>query len=1054
MSRVGPSYIFLSPSPPSSPGLPAQQAMSNQQRARSLQRFLQRRLDQGLAAQPPRELPDWRILETNSNSQLQSIIRNLLQQEMNDDDSNPELDHLVQSALNSIQRSPPPQQQQQRQQPETETTSLAQLDTDSDSDDSDPDGSLFYRTILAGADSRQRRMRILAQDRDRAAADILDIEHLDNGPIWEWALDDDDDDDDDGGDLPGWDIPIVPEEDFNPAPGFQDDDDSGPDDDQPLRIFEAGRAVRSRAREFMDSLALLESDQALSPGAAGAQSRDGATARNGRREEGDNEGVDALSEDELDLILESRVPSAARRRAFTRLQPGERLPVVRGGVGEEPGGGERGGEEEEEEDEEEDWTAGFMLTAEERRARVEMLELSEEERARRRDNADQADEWDDVRRDADRAMRVWRNDPIDVSRRWTWNSNGSRTPRGGATVGTSTSSNTDNSLLRQIITSSSSNNNTGSSSSSRRFESADERELSQRTLTLTAPPVAPVNWRQAAQDLLVSRVRNAADRTSSSTTTLETDADGGAELDSFRLARPAVNASGTPGNGTETRNTTASASRTAAADRAIRAYNAFDWSLHSFSNSTGGGNVTGSGSGNGRIDRERDILAALRASGDPNPIVGDHSGARRANRKTQLLYCGTRTEILPAGFKSAASTTTTTTSADSDETKALYHAGGCGRLVCARAVDFDKTTVTSSSSSGGGGKDGGFLTDLPPPRNVVGDLEGGEESGERVGKAALQRCRSCRTKTFGCLACGNVLGFRVVRACDGCSKSRRSIVEGLLWHYRSGAVTSLPRRMLQAPQKQISLDDSDDEEEGDGDVDGNELEAVLIEEALGSSKSESPEVKVGQRMRWMHRPRPQDDFEDGLVGEVGEWIDGDADYWWVEKTFGNRNSRTVRPPGSRRSVISGGRRSNPLTDAPRRDTLPPRDALDAVFSPRTGQLSRSHAVRIPHRSSRVDRDEPEASNGSSSSNSRRLRSSLSPERRVRQRLDADEVDSADDGEQQRRERILQDVGYGRAFVSTDAGRDSGSRTRRTSGATTFNRRRSLASRGAMGLVGR
>lgn len=126
---------------------------------------------------------------------------------------------------------------------------------------------------------------------------------------------------------------------------------------------------------------------------------------------------------------------------------------------------------------------------------------------------------------------------------------------------------------------------------------------------------------------------------------------------------------------------------------------------------------------------------------------------------------------------------------------------------------------------------------------------------------------------------GNVLGFRVVHACDSCSRSRAVTADGLLFHYRSTSVTPLPRLNLVTPPSSISLllSDASFSPSSSSDDDDKPPEEDLS--ALGVS---------GSPMRWLQLPHPQIDFEDGLVGEPAEWLDRGADSWWVEHGFGRK----------------------------------------------------------------------------------------------------------------------------------------------------------------------
>lgn len=78
-SNASPPPAPSSP-PPNSPPAPGNlsNAAANLTRAEALQRYLDRRLVEGLSALPPRELVDWRIAERRNNNELEMEIQNLL----------------------------------------------------------------------------------------------------------------------------------------------------------------------------------------------------------------------------------------------------------------------------------------------------------------------------------------------------------------------------------------------------------------------------------------------------------------------------------------------------------------------------------------------------------------------------------------------------------------------------------------------------------------------------------------------------------------------------------------------------------------------------------------------------------------------------------------------------------------------------------------------------------------------------------------------------------------------------------------------------------------
>lgn len=131
-----PRYRSISPLPRSISPLLDPPTIGALDRAQSLQRFLERRLTHGLAATPPRELHDWRLLESSQNDDLEREVQHLL-------------------------RGTRPR----------EGAPLSPVDDD----ESDDAGALFYSTLRAGADSRQRRRRLLQAAVSATAAESAEV---------------------------------------------------------------------------------------------------------------------------------------------------------------------------------------------------------------------------------------------------------------------------------------------------------------------------------------------------------------------------------------------------------------------------------------------------------------------------------------------------------------------------------------------------------------------------------------------------------------------------------------------------------------------------------------------------------------------------------------------------------------------------------------------------------------------------------------------------------------------------------------------------------------
>lgn len=111
---------------------------------------------------------------------------------------------------------------------------------------------------------------------------------------------------------------------------------------------------------------------------------------------------------------------------------------------------------------------------------------------------------------------------------------------------------------------------------------------------------------------------------------------------------------------------------------------------------------------------------------------------------------------------------------------------------------------------------------------------------------------------------GNVLGFRILRACPPCQKTRALAADALLFSFRGASVTALPR-------------------------------TISIPYATLPSPSTTPEPSDAEEpLRWLQLPTPQADWVSGLVSEPGDWIDNDDEWWWVRHGFGRQCRRLER----------------------------------------------------------------------------------------------------------------------------------------------------------------
>ncbi|KWU45228.1 hypothetical protein RHOSPDRAFT_33173 [Rhodotorula sp. JG-1b] len=172
--------------------------------------------------------------------------------------------------------------------------------------------------------------------------------------------------------------------------------------------------------------------------------------------------------------------------------------------------------------------------------------------------------------------------------------------------------------------------------------------------------------------------------------------------------------------------------------------------------------------------------------------------------------------------------------------------GGCGALVCARALldgvpnmifrDSSASDPDSGAAAADTTEERAASSDLPPRADRVADLFEGDGVGERVGRRGWKRCRG-----------GNVLGYRLLRPCVSCSISRPTyttyasvvtnndpasssststrggetrgtlsaggvtgggVVDGLLFHFKLAAVTPVRRRIGIPPAEELLLSPS------------------------------------------------------------------------------------------------------------------------------------------------------------------------------------------------------------------------------------------------------
>ncbi|BGP52103.1 hypothetical protein JCM10450v2_008074 [Rhodotorula kratochvilovae] len=426
---------------------------------------------------------------------------------------------------------------------------------------------------------------------------------------------------------------------------------------------------------------------------------------------------------------------------------------------------------------------------------------------------------------------------------------------------------------------------------------------------------------------------------------------------------------------------------------------------------------------------------------ETNAMMG---AALRSKKAVALLYCGSAGsraeagEALPKGF------------AWEGEGEG---ARGCGALVCARAL-LDGVPAKVFFDAEEKREEPAASSDLPPVAGRAGDWgEEGEDGGERVGKRGWRGCKGCLTRDVGCKRCGNHLGYRLLRPCVTCSISRPAytsyanvvtsahaqplvlsaggvtgggVVDGLLFHYRLAGVTPLPRLVGRTPREELAAEERARARSGEGAEDEGDEEGEDARERAGRANApairrlrEKP-PREGERMRWKAIPSAQRDFQDGLVGEPGDWIDPEGETWWLEngipKHARKRTAGGAWGDGGSRAGFSTDRLSTASTTVP-----------STTSSPNGGaSLSRAHAIRLRVPLSGAASSALAEGGGGDGAQYDRFRADAgSFARRVRRRL-ADP--SAAEGDAVGR---LERAGYGSGFEAEEEERGGGeSRERR------------------------
>ncbi|GAA5982752.1 hypothetical protein JCM10908_006771 [Rhodotorula pacifica] len=392
---------------------------------------------------------------------------------------------------------------------------------------------------------------------------------------------------------------------------------------------------------------------------------------------------------------------------------------------------------------------------------------------------------------------------------------------------------------------------------------------------------------------------------------------------------------------------------------------------------------------------------------ETNSLMG---AALRSKKPVWLLYCGDDGsfngggERLPAGFRSRGN------SDGGGEGR-----GGCGALVCSRAlldgvadkVFFDVPLPENHEDPDDeeGQEYPAASSDLPPRADRVADLER-DGTGDWVGVRGSKKCGGCVTRDVACTRCGNILGYRLLKPCVRCSIPRPTyttyasavtndpaspttatttnnsggsgnprptltaggvtgggVVDGLLFHFRLGAVTPVMRRVGIPPKEELPpvgerLVDEAREAEADGVAAGagdgeeagradNRVTERHRRRALASltTRIREPIPKIGERMLWKHIPSAQRDFLSGLVGEPSDWISPTSETWWLDHAIVKHSRK--RSAGA--AFANSNRDFNPDSLSSARTSTEQSGGISRTSpanSPLRSSLSRSHAIRM------------------------------------------------------------------------------------------------------------
>ncbi|KAM0789773.1 hypothetical protein ACM66B_006626 [Microbotryomycetes sp. NB124-2] len=278
----------------------------------------------------------------------------------------------------------------------------------------------------------------------------------------------------------------------------------------------------------------------------------------------------------------------------------------------------------------------------------------------------------------------------------------------------------------------------------------------------------------------------------------------------------------------------------------------------------------------------RDDLPRSRYRNTTRPLMGR---TMRMKKDCFLLYCGgqsglapggggavARADGLPPGWHWQAGTSTTT--------RQQTPTTGCGKLICSRGYAGHPKAIDPSLMTPHNwlerSRDKFYASDVPVRAEDVSDVAmDDEQEYDEMVESERGFCRRCKKAEIGCRDCGNILGYRILRFCQPCQETNPVELDGLLWRFWQHAVTSRHRLVGIDPTRHVD----------DAVQDVEVVEEVKTNVQSDSQERIEPKMPVrGAKMRWGQLPHPQIDYENGLVGEPRDWLNGgndNDDSWWL-----------------------------------------------------------------------------------------------------------------------------------------------------------------------------